>query len=231
MRLRQLTAVSLAGLSLILCGINSTFAYRTDKTMVSNSLTFLGEDGLDAVLTEPSWIPENGLQVLPNTVIPKDPQVTNTSAGDLDELVALQISFCYTSACPDESLRGRLLSEEDMAFVNAVYEIDYNADLTGEWVRFPQDQPKDAVQRFYYSEVLKRNAPGQGETTCPLFTQIAVPAQIGNSAYAHIQAIGGFDIVISGQVLQHMPMEQEFGLNSAREACEAGLFTFNNQED
>ena len=37
-------------------GTGGTLAYLGDTGQVANRLTFAGEKGLDAVLTEPSWI-------------------------------------------------------------------------------------------------------------------------------------------------------------------------------
>ena len=105
-----------------------TKAYLNDQEKVENKLEFVGKDGLNAILTEPSWKKEEGLLVVPNTTIQKDPQVTNTSEIDLDELVALQCEFVYTDSCPDESMAGTLLSTQDMMAVTEVFNIDYNSD-------------------------------------------------------------------------------------------------------
>lgn len=228
-------------------GTRTTFSYMNDHAQAVNELRFVGERGLDAVLTEPSWEDAKGLLTLPGMTIPKDPQITNTSEADLDELVAVKVSFVYTGSCPQEELHGQLLSEEDMRYVASVYEIDYNADLQKSdpavpvsdsgspvdagaadpcWVRFEGEDKYDTVQHFYYRDVLKRNQPGSGDTTVPLFTGLHVDAAVGNEVFSHIQRIGGFDIRIEGTVLQQMDQEQHFGLNSASEAYEAGLFSF-----
>lgn len=228
-------------------GTRTTFSYMNDHAQAVNQFHFVGERGLDAVLTEPSWDDANGLLTLPGMTIPKDPQITNTSEADLDELVAVKVSFVYTGSCPQEELHGQLLSEEDMQYAASVYEIDYNADLQKPvpdvpvpdsdrpmnaqmadpcWVRFEGEDKYDAVQHFYYRDVLKRNLPGSGDTTVPLFTSLHVDAAVGNEVFSHIQRIGGFDIRIEGTVLQQTDQEQHFGLNSAREAYEAGLFSF-----
>ena len=39
-------------------GTGGTLAYLGDTGQVANRLTFAGEKGLDAVLTEPSWNPQ-----------------------------------------------------------------------------------------------------------------------------------------------------------------------------
>ena len=73
-----------------------TGAYLTDERKVVNHLDFAGAKGMQAVLTEPAWEPEKGLLVIPGIKLLKDPQVTNTSSIDMDELVALKVEFVYT---------------------------------------------------------------------------------------------------------------------------------------
>lgn len=211
-------------------GIGTSLAYFTDQENVVNDLNFVGENGLDAILTEPGWNPEKGLLNLPGETITKDPQVTNTSEIDLDELVALQVDFVYGTGCPDEEKVGQLLSEEDMKYVYEVYDIDWNADNDGDWIRFDMEYAKDRTQRFYYADALKRNLPNEGDTTEALFTAISIDKSVNNEQYSHIQEIGGFDIKISGMIIQQMTGENIHGLNSAKEAYEAGLFTFEKEE-
>lgn len=227
---------SLLWVSLAL-GLAGTGAYRTlsylssQKTEV-NQLRTVGRDGLNAELTEPSWKEEKGFLVLPDMVIPKDPQVTNTSVLNLDELAALQCEFVYTAACPEKEKAGTLLSPADMEYVAEVFEIDYNSDdeALGDWVRFEGQTGRDARQCFYYRDTLKRNLPEAGDTTVPLFTRLRIDKSVDNARFSYIQKIGGFDIRISGLVLQQMSGETYFGLASARSAYEAGLFVFKEKE-
>lgn len=221
-------------LAVILCvgaaGIGSSMAVFTDSEELTNHLSFVGEEGLNGILTEPSWKPEQGMLVLPGETIPKDPQVTNTSGLDMDGLAALQVEFVYGQNCPNQTKAGQALSEEDMSYVYDVYQIDWNADSLGDWVRFSGDTASDQTQRFYYKTVLERNFPGDGDTTVPLFTELAVPKDVNNRRYSHIQDMGGFDIRISGVMVQQMTGENIHGMNSPQEAYEAGLFTFSNDE-
>lgn len=217
-----------AVLLVCMAGIGTTVAYFTNTSQVVNRLSFIGENGMDAVLTEPSWDPQKGLKLIPGMTAAKDPQVTNTSQIDLDLLVALKVEFIYGADCPDPSKTGSVLSEEDMAYVCDVFEIDWNADdpEQSEWIRFDGEDSCAPVQQFYYSEVLKRNLPQKGDTTAALFTRLSIPEEVDNSRYSHIREIGGFDIRISGRILQQMEGDQEFGLGSAEEAYDAGLFDF-----
>ena len=215
----------------VLClsaGAAGTLAYMNDSGQIANQLVFAGEKGLDAVLTEPSWKAESALLTVPGSVIPKDPQITNTSELDMNELVAVKCQFIYSRNCPDKSKRGTLLSPQDMEKAVQVYAIDYNSDdrTKGNWIRFAGQTKSDAVQCFYYSEVLKRNIAGIKETTIPLFTKVQVDKSVNNRKQEWIREIGGIDIKISGQVLQQMTGEENFGLDNPKNAYEAGLFDF-----
>lgn len=226
-------AVLAAAVCALGTGIYQSSAYMNTRSQEMNHLQFVGEDGLNAVLTEPSWDPEKGLKVIPNMAIPKDPQVTNTSDIDMDALVALKAEFVYTESCPDKQKAGKPLSDTDMGYVSDVFKIDYNADDPdkGDWVRFEGQDMTDAIQCFYYKSILERNLPGKGDTTIPLFTSIRVDKSVNNGKYSHVQDIGGFNIRISGHVIQQMTGEEYFGLNSAKEAYQAGLFDFKPENE
>lgn len=203
-----------------------TSAYMTDEAQVVNELDFTGKEGLDAVLKEPSWKPEQGLLMVPNTAVSKDPQVTNTSKLDMDELVALKMEFVYSRDGAQGQKAGEPLSRKDMALAARVFSLDYNCDDPGkgDWVRFEGQKSTDASQCFYYKKTLKRRLPQKGETTAPLFTTVKVRREANNRQADHIRSLGGVSIKISGHVIQQMEGEKHFGLNSAQEAYEAGLF-------
>lgn len=227
MRKKKAAIAILSGLCFV-AGAGSTLAYMNDSSQNINQLVFAGEKGLDAQLKEPSWEAEKALLTVPGVVIPKDPQVTNTSELDLNELVALKCEFVYSEQCQDKSKRGKILSRQDMEKVAQVYTLDYNSDdkAKGDWVRFEGQSGADPVQCFYYSEILKRSLAGKQETTVPLFTNVQVDETMNNKRQAWIQEIGGVDIKISGQVLQQMTGEAFFGLDNPKNAYEAGLFNF-----
>lgn len=218
-------AAAIAGL-----GIGTSVAYMTDHETAKNEFTVVGKDGLNAKLTEPSWDPDKGRLVLPNQTVSKDPQVTNTSDIDLDGNVALKVEFLYSDECPDTSKRGTALSAQDMAYVYDVYDIDWNADDEGDWVRFDGEDASKQTQCFYYKDVVKRNLPDDGDTTVPLFTEVSVGKDVNNERYSHIQEIGGMQIKISGMIVQQMTGESEFGLSTPKDSYEAGLFDFQPED-
>lgn len=218
------------GLLLMVACISGAFyqgtgAYLTDERKVVNHLDFAGDKGMKAVLTEPSWEPAKGLRVIPGTSLLKDPQVTNTSMLDMNELVALKVEFVYNEDSA-EGRKGEQLTEEDMKLVSRMFDIDYNADdpQKAEWVRFKGESSTDARQCFYYKKVLKCQSSKEGETTLPLFTQVKVREEVNNLLADKIRKMGGVEIRVSGRVLQQMEGEKVFGLNSPKEAYQAGLF-------
>ena len=221
-------------LAMLVCtGISETFSYMNDKSEVKNCLNFVGENGIDAILSEPSWNPDKGLLTVPDSVVAKDPQVTNTSVLDINEMVALKCEFVYGKECPDKEKTGTLLSAEDMGKILQVYQIDYNSDDPSkkEWVRFHDQKNTDPVQCFYYTKILKRNLPSpKGEKTVPLFTGLVIDKKVNEKQQSLIREMGGFEIHICGLVVQQMENEEYFGLDNPKSAYEAGLFNFAKSE-
>lgn len=98
--------------------------------------------------------------------------------------------------------------------------------MKSDWIRFQNQKDTDPVQCFYYSRVLKRNFPGEGETTVPLFTQVSVDKSVNYARQNKVLEMGGVEIRISGHVLQQMSGEASYGLDNPKAAYEAGLFQF-----
>ena len=65
-----------------------------------------------------------------------------------------------------------------------------------------------------------------GERTIPLFTGLTIDKRVNEKQQSLIRKMGGFEIRISGQVLQQMENEEYFGLDNPKSAYEAGLFNF-----
>ena len=205
-----------------------TVAYMTRSRTITNSIEFDRSTGLEILLTEPGWDPDKAQELLPGATVPKDPQLTNTSLWNLDELAAMRIEFVYTSQCPMEEKRGKTLSGEDMDLVRRVVLPDYEADGEGErsWVRFDGEDDTMPVQHFYYSRILKRNASGDGDTTVPLFTGLRADPQCGNDEYERLRRIGGFSIRVEGAAIEKDGIHGNTVLSDAETASRAGLFLF-----
>ena len=203
-------------------------AYLTQKTALTNSFQFARYPEIGITLTEPSWDPEKAERIVPGFVIPKDPQLTNSSPDDLDELAAIRIEFVYGEACPDESKKGKTLSSQDMELVNSIMEVDYEADtgVDSLWKRYEGESALLPVQRFYYSDVLRRNLPDAGDTTVPLFQKLVADVEAGNELYAKLRGFGGFAIRVEGAAL-----EAETGTHITPEkASLEGLFAFPSEQ-
>lgn len=79
----------LAGFMLMfLLLVGSTMAYLTDMDSKTNVFTF---GNVNIELTEPHWVPADGLNIIPGQVLPKDPKITNT--GSTNAYVVMQVDF------------------------------------------------------------------------------------------------------------------------------------------
>ena len=76
MKKRKIILASIALLALFLIG--GTMAYFTDTETVTNTFT-LGN--VDITLTEPSWVANNALGLMPGATVAKDPTITNVGAS------------------------------------------------------------------------------------------------------------------------------------------------------
>lgn len=73
-------------------GVVGVFAYFTDKETVTNTFT-VGSVAIE--FTEPSWVPDNALDLLPTETIAKDPTVKNT--GNSDAFVFVEVKVPYAN--------------------------------------------------------------------------------------------------------------------------------------
>ena len=212
-----------------LLALGESAAYLTRRTGLTNTFEFAPWAEIDISLTEPAWDPANAEKIVPGCSVPKDPQLTNTSTGDLDELAAIRIEFVYGENAPDGSRRGKTLSAEDMSLVCQVIAPDYEAD-TGEdsaWSRFEDENGLMPVQHFYYKRILRRNYPDDGDTTIPLFTRLTAGTEPGNELYEQLRGIGGFSIRIEGAALETSGSDPgDTSLTDPGRASREGLFVF-----
>ncbi len=145
---------SLIFTAIALCAVliaGATYAWFTDVTEpVTN--TFTASDGIAIELTEPAW--EDGGSKLaenfvPGRLIPKDPNVKNTS----EEPVWVAIKLEYTGEA------------DSFAAIDAFADIDFDGDT---W-----EAKDDSNTVFYYSNVL-----GAGQTTSDLFTRVLIDSGV-----------------------------------------------------
>ncbi|MBR2527504.1 MAG: hypothetical protein IKE58_03405 [Blautia sp.] len=204
-----------------------TMAYMTDSCSLENGFSFQEMLQPAGRLEEKSWKEESAQNILPGAVLPKDPVLTNISEGDINVLAALRLTFIYPEDCPDASKAGTPLSEEDMNTVVGLFDIDYEADTGSQWKRYSGETDLDNIQHFYYSHILQRHFPFDGDSTVPLFTRLILSSDTDYEAFERLQNVGGFDLLIEGAVLA---AEGEDGEEKAREAATAGFFRFASEE-
>ena len=73
---------------LFLLAVGSTMAFITDTDSKTNKFSF---GNVEVTITEPNWVPANGLNVVPGQTIAKDPLLTNT--GSTNAYVFLEVAI------------------------------------------------------------------------------------------------------------------------------------------
>ena len=143
--------------------------------------------------------------MIPGSVVTKDPYIYNTSDG-VTERVAAKITFVYAGADGQNAQKkGMPLNAADMLNVYDIIEIDYSCDKEGsKWKRIDEDPyddedvlPSDTSQVFYYDSILLAN-----QATEKLFTTVRVKEDASSDDIAFLKSIGGFAIHIEGFVVQ-----------------------------
>jgi hypothetical protein len=186
----------------MLIAVEGTVAFRIVRTPSLDNLFDFKADGLQASLSEPSWDEDNALNIVPGSIIPKDPQITNT--GDLDAWTAMKITFCYG---PDAGTRaGDALDADDLVTVLSAISIDWN--LT-DWSRFDDAIPGDThlatalSQTFFYHQILEAAGPSiPAGTTDPLFTMVTIKTTNTEATMIALKEMGGFQIFVEGCAVQ-----------------------------
>lgn len=136
----------------------TTFAYLFNKSApVSNVFTFSGN--ISAELDEPSWDPEEGLDLVPGSVMEKDPQITNTSKNTVDIYAAVKMTF--------KNGAGDVLTDDQAEKLMGLITIDWGD--TGYWVQIQGDDKNAPVQIWRYNTAVKPL-----ETTNPLFYSVTI---------------------------------------------------------
>ena len=127
----------------------------TDAHQAENVIT-IGDVSID--LTEDEWNPEEGEDLIPQAVIPKNPEVTNT--GSLDAWVFLRVSIPVRNISVVDPDTQRKLSAADTELFT--FEPDGNWELVSEVVS------ADTAEYVYGYETTV--APG--ESTTELFREV-----------------------------------------------------------
>lgn len=193
--------------------VTAVYGYEADGTAITTRPD--GTYGID-----------QAVDLVPTSTIAKNPIITNKSSLT-DIWVAAKMTFVYAAGAGPENA-GKPLSEEDLANVLAIVDIDYNADNSGKWKRV-EGTASDLSQVFYYNKILSKDADPDdvgvyGESTDALFTTITIKPEAVNEQIDAVEAIGGFAIFVEGFAVQSEVAEDY----SAFETWGAANVVFNN---
>lgn len=151
----KLIMAAAAILALAAAGTGASVAWMTDAHQADNIIT-VGDVSID--LTEDEWNPEEGKDLIPQAVIPKNPEVTNT--GSLDAWVFLRVSIPVRNISVVNPDTQRKLPAADTELFS--FEPDGNWELVSEVVS------ADTAEYVYgYKTTV---APG--ESTTELFQEV-----------------------------------------------------------
>lgn len=152
-----IAALSITLVAVIAAG--TTLAYLFNKTEEAvNVFTFA--DNVRAELDEPSWDPEEGLDLVPGAQMDKDPQITNTSKNAVDEYAAIKITF--------QKGDGTTLTDEEAEKLMGLITIDWSKN----WTQIT-GTTASAERIFRFNEILNPNV-----TSDPLFYSVGINMDI-----------------------------------------------------
>lgn len=139
--------------------IGTTLAYLFGKTDAKeNCFTFA--DNIKGVLTEPSWNPEDAVNLVPGKEIPKDPQVKNTSENSVEEYAAIKLTFVDGA--------GNELKADDMTKLMSLIEIQWSKNWT-----IKSGTATSSQQIYVYDKKIPQNI-----TSDPVFYSVNIPSNI-----------------------------------------------------
>lgn len=152
-----IAALSVTLVAVIAAG--TTLAYLFNKTEEAvNVFTFA--DNVRAELDEPSWDPEEGLDLVPGAQMDKDPQITNTSKNAVDEYAAIKITF--------QKGDGTTLTDAEAEKLMGLITIDWSQN----WTQIT-GTTASAERIFRFDEILN-----PGVTSDPLFYSVGIDMDI-----------------------------------------------------
>ena len=225
MKRKKVHVIGLLAICIVaLLAVDGTIAYPQDITDPLANLFVATADGLTAKLDEPAWKASAGINLVPGSVIAKDPRITNT--GDIDEWAAIKVTFCYGPEAGANA--GKPLLAADLAKVLAAVTIDWNM---ADWSRFDDSLTGDTSlnyslsQTFYYKTPVKAastSPPASADTTIPLFSKITIKASNTQAQMVELKTMGGFRVYIEGSVVQYS------GIAAMDPSAAGSVFSFAN---
>ena len=166
--------------------IGGTLAYLfTTTDTKTNVFTFA--DNIKAYLDEPSWVPEDALNLVPGKEIAKDPQIKNTSENGVVEYAAIRLTFLDGA--------GNEIQADDMVELLNLIDIDWSNNWTLKQGTLTADMTgtvtaATAKQIYIFNDTLP-----QGVTSDPVFYSVTIPSDITSAQlawlvgdYGHVEA-------------------------------------------
>ena len=154
---KKLLTAALSMLLVAALAVGATLAYLSTRTNIETN-TFTFAENIRALLTEPNWDPDNGLELVPGAEIPKDPQITNTSNNGVDVYASIRLEFVDGA--------GVALSATDMTKLMGLISVNWN---NANWTIADTAMANKTEQIWIYEGKL---APAF--TTTPLFDKVTI---------------------------------------------------------
>ncbi|MCL2352969.1 MAG: SipW-dependent-type signal peptide-containing protein [Firmicutes bacterium] len=146
---RKFVTIAAAALLAASVGLGMSLAYFHDSKTVTNEFTSAGNNddgsGTGIGLEEPNWDPDNGSDILPGDVIPKDPTVTNLlgpsyvrfvvtvvdkDAGEVitdparSAMIIKMLSYSDPVLTADDKISSAELESPDFVHINPEFALD-----------------------------------------------------------------------------------------------------------
>ena len=178
---KKILTAALSIALVVIVALGGTLAYLYTKTDTETNVFTFG-DNVKATLTEPSWDPDDGKDLVPGKEIAKDPMITNTSQNNVSEYAGIQLVFTRGD--------GTVLTDAETATLLGLITIDWSANWT-----LIDGTATSAKQTYFFNEIL---APGV--TSDPVFYSVTINTDVtpeellwlaGN--YGHIAGCYEFD--------------------------------------
>lgn len=178
--------IALVAISLV----SGILAYLTSTDTATNEFTI---GSVKIKLLEPTWNSE-GVDAIPNAVIPKDPQIKNT--GENKAYVYLRVTIPVRNV-KVANLDGTLVSDEATETPLFTYNVNSEdwTEITSasEEIKNDQDEVIEITHVYYYKEELEKN-----QTTSPLFETVT----FANIVDEPIEPLGKYSIKVDAYAIQ-----------------------------
>jgi hypothetical protein len=187
--------------------VGGTMAYLT-ATTAEKSNVFSFRNDITAVLEEPSWSDEAAKNLLPNAVVPKDPEIKNSSSTD--ELVAMKVVF-YKGSGASKTLLTQTEYEWLMKAITIQYDtgeknddgsVKYANGVNPKWAEIKDTTTP--TQYWYYKDVLAGGNPAESTTwskTDSIFDQVKINNN-DTTVMKQLRDWNGFTIYVTGAAVQ-----------------------------